>query len=274
MLRALCLLLSIALSFIIVGFLCWLIGAKLQSQIATLSEQLPRLIDQAKAQISRYSWGEKVIEQTSGEDSEKLISSAKRFFNSTFGVLGDMYVILFLSIFITVDPNTYIRGIIALVPKKNKSEATHVLNELGTNLKSWFKGKLFAMAVIATLTYIGLSIIGVPMVFGLSIIAGFLNFIPNFGPLLAMIPAILVGLTQDVNTALVIAGLYILIQMIESNLITPMVEKKLVSIPPALSIVGQLIVGSVTGYLGIVLATPVVLIIMILVKELYVKKQG
>lgn len=111
------------------------------------------------------------------------------------------------------------------------------------------------------------------MVFALAIIAGILNFIPNFGPIIAMIPAVLIGLTQGINTALIVAGLYILIQMVESNLITPMVQKRLVNIPPALIIIGQLIIGSVTGYLGIILATPVVLIIMVIVNELYVKKQ-
>lgn len=180
----------------------------------------------------------------------------QRFFSSTFGVLGDIYVILFLGIFFTADPKIYKNGIVALIPADKKDEANEVLNKLAHNLKSWFKGKLFSMAVVAVLTGIGLSIVGVPMIFALAIIAGILNFIPNFGPIIAMVPAVLIGLSQNINTALIIAGLYILIQMLESNVITPMVQKKLVSIPPALIIIGQLVVASFTGYLGIILATP------------------
>ncbi len=201
------------------------------------------------------------------------MSSIRKFFSSTFGVLGDIYVILFLGIFLTAGPKVYKDGIIALIPPPHKEKGNDVLNKLGHNLKSWLKGKLFSMAVVAILTAIGLSIIGVPMVFALSVIAGILNFIPNFGPIIAMIPAVLIGLSQGVNTALIIAGLYIFIQMLESNLITPTVQKKLVSIPPAMIIIGQLTVGSLTGYLGIILATPVVLMLIVLVKELYVKKQ-
>ena len=200
------------------------------------------------------------------------MSTAKRLFSSTFGVLGDIYVILFLSIFFTADPAVYKQGILAIIPPRNKEEGSHVLDELAHNLLSWLKGKLFSMVVVAILTGVGLFVLGVPMVFALAVIAGILNFIPNFGPIIAMVPAVLIGLSQSMNTALIIAGLYIFIQMLESNLITPAVQKKLVSIPPALIIIGQLIVGTLTGYLGIILATPVVLIIMVLVKELYVKK--
>lgn len=265
--------LSLLSTVVIIILLSWLIGAKVQAQINDLSNQLPELAARAKDELKQYTWGQAILDQTSGQGSEKLISTAKRFFNSTFGVLGDIYIILFLGIFLTADPNTYKNGIIALVPRQHKQEGNQILKELGQTLKSWFKGKLFSMAVVAVLTGIGLSIVGVPMVFALAIIAGILNFIPNFGPIIAMVPAVLIGLTQGMNTALIVAGLYILIQMLESNLITPMVQKKLVSIPPALIIIGQLVVGSLTGYLGIVLATPVVLIIMVLVKELYVKKQ-
>jgi predicted PurR-regulated permease PerM len=264
---------SIAGTFLLLIGLFWLIGSKAQSQVNALTDQFPSMVDQAQSQLNQYSWGQKVIDQTSGQNSRKLLASIGRFFSSTFGVLGDIYVILFLGIFLTANPSIYKNGIIALVPTDKKEEANHVLNELAHNLKSWFKGKLFSMAVVAVLTGIGLSIIGVPMIFALAIIAGILNFIPNFGPIIAMVPAVLLGLSQSMNLALIIAGLYIFIQMLESNLITPMVQKKLVSIPPALIIVGQLIIGSVSGYLGIILATPVVLIIMVLVNELYVKKQ-
>ncbi|WP_423149449.1 AI-2E family transporter [Rubrolithibacter danxiaensis] len=264
---------AIGSTFLLLILLFWLIGSKVESQLTQLSDKFPTMLDQAKSRLNETPVGQKILDQTSGQNSKKLISSVRRFFSSTFGVLGDLYVILFLGIFFTAGPSTYKKGIIALIPPKGKKEGENVLNILGHNLKNWLKGKFFSMAVVAVLTAIGLSIIGVPMIFALAIIAGVLNFIPNFGPIIAMIPAVLIGLSQGVNTALIIACLYIFIQALESNLITPTVQKKLVSIPPALIIIGQLIVGSLTGYLGIILATPVVLIIMTLVQQLYIKKQ-
>ena len=265
--------LSIVLTFLFIVLTSWLMGSRIQSQVEELSSKFPAMVEQAKSQLNRSAIGQKILDQTSGQDSAKLVSSVKNFFSSTFGVLGDLYIILFLGIFFTADPKVYRTGVLALVPKPYKKEGEHVLNELAHNLTSWLKGKLFSMAVVAVLTGIGLAVLGFPLVLTLALIAGILNFIPNFGPIIAMVPAVLIGLSLGMNTALTVAGLYIFIQMLESNLITPMIQKKLVSIPPAMIIIGQLVVGSLTGYLGIILATPVVLIIMVLTKELYVKKQ-
>lgn len=111
------------------------------------------------------------------------------------------------------------------------------------------------------------------MAFTLAIIAGLLNFIPNFGPLIAMAPAVMVALMQGPTTALLVAGLYIVVQVIESNFITPQVQKRLIELPPALIIIAQLLMGVLTGGWGLLLATPLMAILMVLVQELWVKKQ-
>ena len=129
------------------------------------------------------------------------------------------------------------------------------------------------MLVVFILTAIGLAIIGIPLWLVLAVIAGFLNFIPNFGPMIAMVPAVLVGLMESPAKAGFVAGLYILVQVAESNFITPMVQKKLIDTPPAMIIVAQLLMTSLTGGWGIVLSIPFFVIIMTFVQELYVKKQ-
>jgi predicted PurR-regulated permease PerM len=209
---------------------------------------------------------------SSPESQKKAKAVASTFFKSTFGALGDLYVVLFLGIFFTVAPQLYKKGIVQLVPKTGRRKANDVLVKLGHNLKQWLKGQLFAMLVVFVLTAIGLAIIGVPMWLALALIAGILNFIPNFGPLIAMVPAVLVSLTQDTTTAWLVAGLYILIQVAESNFITPMVQQKLVNVAPALIIIAQLLMGTLTGGWGIILATPLMVVVMVLVQELYVKK--
>jgi len=209
---------------------------------------------------------------SSPEAQERAKAIASTFFKTTFGVFGDVYVIFFLGIFFTVSPQLYKKGIVQLMPKKGRPKANDTLNKLGEGLKKWLKGQLIAMLVVFVLTATGLLIIGVPMWLALALIAGILNFIPNFGPMIAMIPAVLVGLMQGPATAGFVAGLYILIQVTESNFITPMVQKKMINIPPALIIIAQLLVGSFSSGWGLVLATPLMVIIMILVQELYVKK--
>jgi predicted PurR-regulated permease PerM len=270
-----CLTISVIGTLLLVIGLFWLIGAKLQSQVAELTDKLPTMVDNAKAKLSESSIGKKIVEKASSPGSMKKAQGvASTFFKSTFGVFGDIYVILFLGIFLTVSPRIYKNGIVALIPKNGKRQGEEILNKLGDNLKKWLKGKFFAMFVVFVLTAIGLAIMGVPLWLVLAIIAGLLNFIPNFGPLIAMIPAVLVALMQGPTTALIVAIMYIIIQVIESNFITPMVQQKLVSIPPALIISAQLLISPLAGGWGLVLATPLMLIVMILVQELYIKKQS
>jgi predicted PurR-regulated permease PerM len=269
-----CLTISVIGTLLIVIGLFWLIGTKVQNQITELSDTLPATIENAKAKLSENPIGKKIVAKVSSPKSMKKAQGlASTFFKSTFGVFGDIYVVLFLGIFFTVSPDIYKKGIVTLIPKKGQQKGEDVLYKLGENLKKWLKGKIFSMTVVMILTAIGLAIIGVPMWLVLAIIAGILNFIPNFGPLIAMVPAVLVALMQSPTTAAIVAGMYIVIQVVESNFITPMVQQKLVSIPPALIIMAQLLISPLTGGWGLVLATPVMLILMILVQELYIKER-
>lgn len=257
---------------LIVGIF-WLIGSKLQQQATQLSDQLPQTVENAKAKINSYPVGQKVLDRLSSQkSSSKLRQLAGSFFRSTFGILGDMYVILFLGIFFTVSPQVYTKGIVSLVPARGQPRAKEVLSAVGSSLGKWLKGKLFSMLVVMILTAIGLAIMGIPLWLVLAIIAGLLNFIPNFGPLIAMIPAVLVAFMSGPTTAGLVAGLYILVQALESNLITPAVQKRLVDVPPAMIILAQLIISPLTGAWGLVLATPLMLIVMVVVQELYIKK--
>ncbi len=181
-------------------------------------------------------------------------------------------MVLFLGIFFTVAPQKYKHGIVQLIPKHGQAKGEDLLNKLGENLKKWLKGKIFSMSVVMVLTAIGLAIAGVPMWLALAIIAGILNFIPNFGPLIAVIPAVLVAFMQGPTTAAIVAGMYIVIQVVESNFITPMVQQKLVSIPPCTYYLCTITNKPVDGGWGLVLATPLMLIIIVLVQELYIKQ--
>ncbi|WP_018614549.1 AI-2E family transporter [Segetibacter koreensis] len=272
--QGICLSISTLGSVLLIVLLFWLIGAKVQSQIAELSDTLPSTVQNAKEQLNQNPLGQKIVQKISSPKAQKKAQGViQTFFKTTFGVFGDVYVVIFIGIFFTVAPQLYKNGFVKLIPKKGQPKAENVLNKIGDNLKKWLKGKIFAMFVVFILTAIGLVILGVPMWLVLALIAGILNFIPNFGPLIAMIPAVLVGLMQGPSTAALVAGLYIAVQVAESNFITPMVQKRLINIPPALIIIAQLLISPLTGGWGLVLATPLMVIIMVVVQELYLKRQ-
>lgn len=273
--EGICAAISIVGTLLIVAGLFWLIGAKVQEQITELMETLPKTIDNAKANLNESSIGEKIMDKLSSKNSmDKAQVFAGQFFQSTFGVFGDIYVILFIGIFFTISPKTYTEGMVQLIPPNGQEKADQVLDKLGEQLLNWLKGKLFSMFVVFVLTAIGLAIIGIPLWLVLALLAGLISFIPNFGPLIALIPALLVALMQSPQTAALVAGLYILIQFIESNFITTLVQKKLLNMPPALIIIAQLLMGALTGAWGLVLATPLTVIVIVLVQELYLKNRS
>lgn len=273
--EGICIAISIISTLLILAALFWLIGAKVQQQMVELIETLPKTIDKAKDWLEGSSAGEKFLDEVFSEKSiDKAQDFLQSFFQSTFGVLGDLYVVLFIGIFFTISPQTYTNGIVRIIPVRGQQKAQQVLDELGEQLRKWLKGKLLSMLVIFILTAIGLAIIGIPLWLVLALLAGLISFIPNFGPLLALIPAVLVALLESPQTALMVAGLYILIQFIESNFITTAIQKKLINMPPALILIAQLFMGALVGGWGLVLATPVILIIIVLVQELYIKNRS
>jgi len=264
--------LSIAGTFILVGALLWFIGAKIQTQVAELSNTLPHTISTAKAKLGETPAGQKVLEYSSGDNSKKLLDTATSFFNTSFGVLGDLYIILFLGIFFTASPSMYKDGMLVLVPKQHHATGKNIIDRISLSLKGWLKGMLYSMVLITILITLGLTIIGIPVAMILGLITGILEIIPNLGPLIAMIPGVLLALTISTNTAVIVALLYIISQTIVANIVTPLIQKKMINLPPALTLISQLIMGTLSGALGIILAVPLLAIVIILVDELYVKK--
>ncbi|HEV8082571.1 MAG TPA: AI-2E family transporter [Chitinophagaceae bacterium] len=272
--QKLSIILSVIINLILIAAIIWFVGAKIQQQSSQLADTLPATLQNAKEQISKSSIGRKLIEQLdSSGDTTKALSVIKRLFSSSFGILSDLYIVILLGAFFTASPSLYKKGMVALLPSKAKEKGADIINKINNILKKWLKGQIFGIAFIGVLTAVGLLIIGMPLVLTLAIIAGLLNFIPNFGPLIALVPAVLISLTQGPETALIIICMYTFIQIIQSAVTQPLIQKKMINIPPALTIIGQVALGLLAGFWGVLLATPIIAILMIVIKELYIKKQ-
>jgi len=258
---------------LLIGFF-WFVGARLQQQVSQLSETLPATIENAKEQMSQTALGSKALQLlNSTGDSEKTMNVVKRFFSSGFGVLSDLYIVFLLGLFFTVSPSLYKKGIVSLLPAKAKDKGKELTNRLSIILKKWLEGQIIGFFFIAILTAIGLVILGMPLVLTLALIAGLLNFIPNFGPIIALIPAVLISLMQGPGTAVIIVCMYTFIQIIQTSVTQPLIEQKMISIPPALTVVGQVALGMLTGFWGVLLAVPVMAILMTVIDQLYIQNQ-
>lgn len=270
--RKLSMIISIGGSFVFLGTLLWFMGSKMQDQISVLSDSLPNTITAAKVKMDETHTGRKILTYLSGDNSEKLFSTAQQFFSTSFGVMGNLYVIILLAIFFTANPSIYKDGIIMLVPSKNKPLARVAIDRISTALKGWLKGTMLSMVLITFMIATGLTVMGIPGAMVLAMFTGMLKLIPNFGSMAAMIPGVLLALTVSTNTAIIVALIYVISQTIVSNIVTPLIQKRMINLPPALTIISQVIMGTLSGALGIILAVPLLAIIIILVDELYVKK--
>lgn len=267
------LILSVVFNVVVIGLFFWFVGDRLNSQLDKLSTKLPQTVENAKQWLSEKPLGQKILNYaTNTLDSGKTGAVIKTFFSSTFGILSDLYIVVLLGMFFTASPAIYRKGVIHLIPTTGKATAEKLWDEIHHVLKNWLKGQIFGFFFIAILTGLGLWLLGMPLVLALALVAGLLNFIPNFGPLIALIPAALLGLMQGPNTALLVVGLFTLIQIIQSTVTQPLIQKKMVSVPPALLVFGQVAMGVIAGFWGVLLATPLVAIVMTLVNRLYVEK--
>jgi predicted PurR-regulated permease PerM len=146
------------------------------------------------------------------------------------------------------------------------------MDRISLSLKGWLKGTLFSMMCITILIGTALTIVGMPVALILALITGLLEMVPSIGSLVAMIPGVLLAFTVSTNMAILVAIIYITSQTIVANIVTPLIQKKMINLPPALTLISQLIMGTVSGALGVILAVPLLAILIILVDELYVKK--
>jgi predicted PurR-regulated permease PerM len=181
-------------------------------------------------------------------------------------------IVSVLGIYLAADPELYLRGVIRLVPVGKRAGARDLLETLGHTLRWWMVGQLISMTAVGLLSYIGLRLLGVPLALILAVVAFLLTFIPFIGPLLSAIPVVLVAFSQSPTMALYTLLLYTAIQMLEGYVLTPNVQRRSVSLPPALTIAAQVLFGVLVGSLGLALATPLAAAGMVAVNRLYVEE--
>ena len=206
-----------------------------------------------------------------GQELRGLTKVLFPILSSTVGAVAGLLIALFIALFIAASPRLYRDGLLHLVPHRSRRRAREVLETLGETLRGWLVARLIAMVLIGLITGTGLALLGVPGAAALGLIAGLLELIPFFGPILAAIPAVSVGLMKSPQTGLAVAALYLLVQQLEGNLITPVILKKRLDIPPVLTIVSVSVLGVALGVLGMLLAEPLLAAIRVLVKMLYVE---
>lgn len=260
--------------FLVAALTAWLYGPQIVQGMYELLQNIPKALDGIRAYLRQYPWGQTALSLLSEIQwtavTPELLRRLAGIFSTALPAIASLIVILFLGIYISAEPRTYINGVVRLVPIPKRPRAAEVLQRLGYVLKWFLVGRAASMLILGVFTWAGLALLGVPSALPLAIVAGLLEFIPNIGPVLAAIPAIMVAFSQSPALALWVLLLYVALQTVESYLITPLIQREMISLPPALLFVVQLLMGLFFGILGLLLAAPLAAVLLMLVQMLYV----
>lgn len=253
----------------------WLLAPDVAEQFVELRQQVPRALQQARDALERQEWAQPLL-QHAGDAAARMpggevLSPIAGFFSSTLGALVSLVVVLFLGLYLAADPRLYIDGLVRLFPRHKRRRTAEVLAEVGHTLRWWLMGQAISMTFIGATTTVGLWLMGVPLALLLGLISGLLTFVPNIGPIMAAVPVALMALTVSPVHVLYVVGFYAAIQLFEGYVLTPLVQQQMVSLPPALLLLAQVLMGVLMGVAGLALAAPLVAALLVLVRRLYVE---
>jgi predicted PurR-regulated permease PerM len=224
---------------------------------------------------SASSGGKNAVPSLRQRIGQELSGASRYFFpflSSTVTVAAGLFLILVLSIYIGGDPDLYRAGIMHLIPHQSRERGAAILTRVAAVLRRWLVTQLIAMIVIGLASTIALLILQVKAAMALGVIAGLLEFIPTIGPILASIPAIAMGFLDSPEKALYVGIAYLIIQQAEGHILIPMLMKEGMDLPPALTIISQAVMALLFGFLGLLVAVPVLAAVIAVIKMMYVER--
>ncbi|MDF2703342.1 MAG: putative permease [Rubrobacteraceae bacterium] len=265
----------------------WILGVALAPTVADQASELwetfPELLENAQDLAGRLS-SALGLGTSFGLDSLDVVDSARNFFSggalatvanvgaSVASVLSYVVVIVIATIYAVARPRPLVNGFVALFPARRRQEVREILADIYGTVQRWFVGQLGSMLVIGVLSTVALYLIGVPFALLLGIFSGLVAFIPFVGPLISVIPPVLLALIGTPVDALWVVLAYAVIQTIESYLLQPLIMSRAVSLHPAVVMFALLIMGTLFGFVGVLLAVPLVATLHVLLRELWIER--
>lgn len=245
---------------------------RISQEIDQLRDSLPAAEQAVTGYLESSGWGRALLRQVPSDgdfSAGRLLRGVRIVGGGLLQVIAGVVVIFFVGMYGAIEPGVYRAGLLHLVPRHRRERIGEVLDQTFTALRAWMVGHLAVMSLVGVLTGVGLALLGVRAALVLGLLAALLEAVPNFGPIVAAVPALLAALAQDPRTAVYVAVLYVVVQTIESYLIQPLVQRKAVRLPPVLLIVAVVLMTLLGGALGALIATPLVVVVMVLARTLY-----
>ena len=194
-----------------------------------------------------------------------IVSQTFKLLLGTVSAVGNFFIVLFLGLTFAAQPSVYRRGLLFMAPARHRARATVIVDRIGETLERWLIAQIITMFAVFVVTWIGLAIIGIQGSFILGIQAGLLTFIPTIGALIAGLIVVLASLASGWVAALSAFVLFLGIHALESYILTPIIQRQALDIPPATLFAFQILLGVVFGIWGLALALPLMAIAKVMI---------
>lgn len=242
-------------------------------RVAEELAELPQTVPEALGHVTRALHLEQaarpsVAKGTAAVAPEKLLSGAILTANATLEVVAGFVVVFFVGVYGSAEPGSYGRVLLSVVPKSERSRTAHAMDQASAELEHWLLGRLVAMAFVAVTTAIAFSLLKIPLALPLALLAGLLTFVEYVGAIASAIPAILFALAQGVATAVWVGVIFTALHVVEGYVLTPLLAKSTVRIPPAYGLASQVLLAALVGPLGLTFSTPLLVVAATLYREL------
>lgn len=249
----------------------FLFGQQISEQIHQLALKLPGAWALLQARLEASPAAGQIIAQLQnlGSEAARALAIAPRIAMSVMSGLATLVLVLVAGVYLAVQPDRAREGLLVLAPTRSRPRLRHVMNTCGRALKGWVKAQLVAMALVGFMVGLGLWLIGVPAPLALGLVAGLAQFVPIVGPIAAAAPALLVAATSSTQMLILTLALFVGVSQLEANVITPLVQKNVASLPVVLGIFAVVAFGTLLGPLGVLFATPLTLVLYTMLTMLY-----
>jgi predicted PurR-regulated permease PerM len=269
-----------ALGVVVLGLLLlfgaasWLFGAQMTAQFQVLGEAVPQAWQDLERRLGDTMFGDALRKTLSdlAPEASAVMAGVRTALASIGNAVAGALLVFVGGIYLAAQPRLYRTGVLKLIPTARRALAEQSLAETARALRLWLLGQLLAMAIVGVVTSIGLALIGLPSALALGVLAGLSDFVPVVGPIVAAIPALLIAFSQGNDVALWTLALYVGVQQLEGNVLMPLIQQRVVSLPPALTMFAIFAAGALFGVAGILLAAPLTVAGYVLVKRLYVRE--
>lgn len=249
---------------LLIGGMLWALSPYIAGQSQAIAQQLPGIAQDIEEGLQRYTWGRWAIEQAQQNGSDGATDGITSFLSRLSDWATYLLTTFFVGLFAAANPSFYKRGLLHLFPIRHRSRLSELFDDLAHTLRWWLIGQALAMLVIGVSTTIVLFVFGIPLAIVLGLIVGLLGFIPYLGPIIGALPVALIAATEGTDILIYVMVAYTGVQILEGYVATPLIQKEMVYLPPVFTIMTQILLGTVLGLLGFILATPLAAVLLVM----------